>query len=112
MLINYTQYLHKTTKDIVELAKESRSAIILEDVKGIRKLYRKGNGQGNKFRRKMNSWSFYEFQRQLQYKAAWEGIPVLFVDPKRTSSSVQDAERNSKRTDYAVVNCGALIVGN
>jgi putative transposase len=54
MLINYTQYLHKITKDIVELAKESRSAIILEDIKGIRKLYRKGNGQGNKFRRKMN----------------------------------------------------------
>ncbi|MEO9308783.1 MAG: transposase, partial [Nitrososphaera sp.] len=28
---------------------------------------------------------FYEFQRQIQYKAAWEGIPVLFIDPKRTS---------------------------
>ncbi|MEO9309147.1 MAG: transposase, partial [Nitrososphaera sp.] len=46
---------------------------------------KKGNGQGNKFRRKLNSWSFYEFQRQIQYKAAWEGIPVLFVDPKHTS---------------------------
>jgi putative transposase len=79
------QYLHKITKDIVERAKESRSAIILEELKGIRKLYRKGNGQGNKFRRKLNSWSFYEFQRQLQYKAAWGGIPVWFVDPKRTS---------------------------
>jgi putative transposase len=79
------QYLHKITKDIVQKAKETKSALILEDIKGIRKLYRKGNGQGNKFRRKLNSWSFYEFQRQLQYKAAWEGIPVWFVDPKRTS---------------------------
>jgi putative transposase len=66
-------------------AKESGSAIILEELKGIRKLYKKGNGQGNKFRRKMNSWSFYEFQRQLRYKAAWEGISVMFADPKRTS---------------------------
>jgi putative transposase len=79
------QYLHKVTKDIVERAKEFRSAIILEELKGIRKLYKKGNGQGNKFRRKLNSWSFYEFQRQLQYKGACEGIPVMFVDPKRTS---------------------------
>jgi putative transposase len=79
------QYLHKITKDIVQRAKETKSALVLENLTGIRKLYRKGNGQGNNFRRKLNSWSFYEFQRQLQYKAAWEGIPVMFVDPKRTS---------------------------
>jgi putative transposase len=79
------QYLHKISKDIVQRAKELKSAIIFEDLKGIRKLYRKGNGQGKKYRRKLNSWSFYEFQRQIQYKADWEGIPVVFVDPKRTS---------------------------
>jgi putative transposase len=79
------QYLHKITKDIVEEAKETKSALVLENLTGIRKLYRKGNGQGNNYRRKMNSWSFYEFQRQLQYRAAWEGIPVSFIDPKRTN---------------------------
>jgi putative transposase len=79
------QYLHKITKDIIQKARETKSALVLEDIKGIRKLYRKGNGQVNKFRRKMNSWSFYEFQRQLRYKVAWDGIPVSFIDPKRTS---------------------------
>lgn len=79
------QYLHKISKDIIQRAKESKSMIVLEDLKGIRKLYRKGNGQGNKYRRKLNSWSFYELQRQITYKAEWEGIPVNFVDPKRTS---------------------------
>ncbi|MEM3065443.1 MAG: transposase [Candidatus Nitrosotenuis sp.] len=79
------QYLHKISKDIIQKAKETKSAIILEDLKGIRKLYKKGNGQGNNFRRKLNSWSFYEFQRQVEYKAAWEGIPVCYIDPKRTS---------------------------
>ena len=64
---------------------QSKSMIIMEDLKGIRKLYRKGNGQGNKYTRKLNSWSFYELQRQITYKAEWEGIPVGFVDPKRTS---------------------------
>ncbi|MDE1763944.1 MAG: transposase [Thaumarchaeota archaeon] len=79
------QFLHKISKDIVSRAKQSSSIIIFEDLKGIRKLYKKGNGQGNRFRRKLNSWSFYELQRQVVYKSAWEGIPVQFVDPKRTS---------------------------
>ncbi len=79
------QYLHKISKDIVQKARHSKSLIVFEDLKGIRKLYRKGNGQETKFRRKLNSWSFYELQRQIQYKASWAGIPVQFIDPKRTS---------------------------
>lgn len=79
------QHLHKISKDIVQRAKESKSMIVFEDIKGIRKIYRKGNGQGNKYRRKLNSWSFYELQRQVEYKAVWEGIPVRFVDPRCTS---------------------------
>ncbi|MBI3842752.1 MAG: IS200/IS605 family element transposase accessory protein TnpB [Thaumarchaeota archaeon] len=79
------QFLHKISKDIVQRAIKSKSMIVFEDIKGIRKLYKRGNGQGNKFRRRLNSWSFYELQRQIQYKAAWEGLPVRFVDPKRTS---------------------------
>ena len=79
------QYLHKISKDVVERAVKSKSMIVFEDLKGIRKLYRRGNGQGNKYRRKLNSWSYFELQRQIQYKANWNGIPVQFVDPKRTS---------------------------
>jgi len=80
------QYLHKISKDIVSKAVQSKSMIVFEDLKGIRKLYRKGNGQGNRYRRRLNSWSFYELQRQVEYKARWEGIPVRFVNPKRTST--------------------------
>jgi len=66
------QHLHKISRDIVERVVVSKSMIVFEDLKGIRKLYRKGNGQGNKYRRKLNSWSFYELQRQVEYKAEWE----------------------------------------
>ncbi|MDE1841998.1 MAG: IS200/IS605 family accessory protein TnpB-related protein, partial [Thaumarchaeota archaeon] len=62
------QHLHKISKDIVQRAIESKSMIVLEDLKGIRKLYKKGNRQGNKYRRRLNSWSFYELQRQITYK--------------------------------------------
>jgi IS605 OrfB family transposase len=104
------QYLYKITKDIIQKAKETKSALVLEDIKGIRKSYKKGNSQGNKFRRKLNSWSFYEFQRQIQHKAAWEGIRFHSLILNAPAISVQYAKGHSKRTDYTVVNCGALIV--
>lgn len=79
------QFLNRISKDIVQKARDSNSMIILEDIKGIRKLYKKGNGQGNGYRGMMNSWPFYELQRQVQYKSAWEGVSVGFVSPVRTS---------------------------
>src|SRR5207302_3370692 len=69
--------LHTTTKTIVSLAVQRREAIVLEDIRGIRCLYRKGNGQGRKYRGRMNGWSFSEAQRQLEYKARWRGLPVI-----------------------------------
>ncbi|MFI5416823.1 MAG: RNA-guided endonuclease InsQ/TnpB family protein [Nitrososphaerales archaeon] len=74
--------LHITTKRITS----QNMGVILEDIKGIRKLYRKGNEQGSDFRAKMNSWSFYELQRQIEYKARWLGLPVKYVKANGTSS--------------------------
>jgi len=76
------QLLHSVSKQIVS----QNQGIVLEDLKGIRKLYRKGNGQGKKFRGKMNTWSFYELQRQIEYKAKWNGLPIQYVKAHGTSS--------------------------
>src|SRR5208283_2740430 len=75
------------SKAIVAEAKASNSGIVMENLKGIRKLYRKGNGQGSEYRSRLNSWSFYELQRQIEYKATWEGIPVIYIHPAKTSST-------------------------
>jgi len=77
---------HNASKHIVEDAKARGFGIVMEDLKGIRKLYRKGNWQGRYFRGRMNSWSFYELQRQIEYKARWEGLPVFYVKSYGTSS--------------------------
>lgn len=76
------QLLHLVSKRIVS----ENKGIILEDIKGIRKLYKKGNGQGKNFRHKMNSWSFFELQRQIEYKAKWLGLSVKYVKAYGTSS--------------------------
>ncbi len=80
-----TQALHRVTKRIVGHAEANGQAIVMENLRGIRKLYRRGNGQGPSFRGRMNSWTFREIQRQIEYKARWEGVPVHYVDPRGTS---------------------------
>ncbi|MDV3276950.1 MAG: transposase [Nitrososphaerales archaeon] len=79
------QPIHSVSKKIVNHAKDNRFGIAMENLKGIRKLYRKGNGQGTSFRGRMNSWPFREAQRQIAYKAAWDGIPVDYIKPRGTS---------------------------
>jgi len=90
--------LHNVSASIVRRAKEKRFGIVMESIRGIRKLYRKGNGQGTNYRAKLNSWSFYELQRQVEYKARWEGIPVAYVAARGTS--VNCSICGSRTTEY------------
>ena len=53
-------------RDRTEQAKASRFGIAMEKLKGIRNLYRKGNGHGASYRGRMNSWTFGEFQRKVE----------------------------------------------
>jgi putative transposase len=78
--------LHSTSASIVKHAQQNHLAIAMENLKGIRKLYRKGNRQGREYRAMMNSWSYYELQRQIECKASWEGIPVIHVNARGTSA--------------------------
>jgi putative transposase len=77
--------LHNVSASIVLNAKLQKQAIVMEDLRGIRKLYRRGNGQGSWYRSRMNSWSYAELQRQIQYKAEWNGVQVIYVKPYGTS---------------------------
>lgn len=79
--------LHNVSIKIVRAAKEKQFGIVMENLRSIRRLYRHGNGQGSNYRAKMNGWSYAELQRQVEYKARWEGIPVFFIQPSRTSST-------------------------
>src|SRR5712691_5941666 len=79
--------LHNVSASIDKRAYEKRFGIVMENIRGIRKLYRKGNGQGTNYRARLNSWSFCELQRQIEYKARWEGIPVSYVAARGTSAN-------------------------
>ena len=94
-----TSRLHKVSSEIVDYARDHRLGIKIEKLKGIRKLYRKGNGQSRSYRGRMNTWVFGETQRQIDYKAKWVGTPTHFVNPRGTSSNCLCGSRVVPRAD-------------
>lgn len=73
---------HKIAKIIVNFAKERNLGIIVEDLRGIRKNVNKGKN----LNRRLHSWNFRKLQFFIEYKAKLNGIPVVYVNPRKTSS--------------------------
>ncbi|MCI0563208.1 MAG: transposase, partial [Nitrososphaera sp.] len=91
------QLLHMVSKIIALEAKKNKTAIAFEDIRNIKRLYRRGNHQGNNFRSRMNAWPYHELKRQIEYKAAWEGIPVIQLSRSETRGTSQLCPRCGKK---------------
>ena len=91
------QLLNRLTKAIVLHAKQNKSAIAFEDIRHIRRLYQKGNYQRHNYRNRLNSWSFSEVKHQIEYKAKWEGIPVIQLTKGETRGTSQLCPQCGKR---------------
>jgi putative transposase len=91
------QLLHKISKIIALESKQNKTAIAFEDIRHIRKLYQRGNYQSRSYRGSLNSWSFSEIKRQIEYKAAWEGVPVIQLSVKETRGTSQLCPRCGKK---------------
>ncbi len=74
---------HLVSCRIVEFAKRTNSAIVLEDLDGIREGVKVKKGE----RRERFSWSYAQLQSFIVYKAALAGIAVIFVPPAYTSKT-------------------------
>ena len=72
---------HKISRKIVEMAKVQHAALVFEDLGGIRETRK----QNRSFRYALHSWSFYQLQQFVEYKAKLLGVPVRYVDPAYTS---------------------------
>ena len=95
---------HKMSSKIVSTAKENGYGIRLEDLKGIRQSAKSSRS----FRYSLNSWSFYQFQQFVEYKAKLQGVPVEYIAPEYTSQTCSRCgligNRNGK--DIKCNNCG------
>jgi IS605 OrfB family transposase len=98
---------HCISKKLVKTAKDTNSAIALEDLTGINE-----RGTVRKSQRaKRHSWAFYQLRMFITYKAALAGVPVVLVDPRNTSrmcrmcGHTEKANRKSQEV-FCCKSCG------
>jgi len=98
---------HTISKRIVREAQRTKRGIALENLKHIRTRVRARKSQ----RTVLDSWSFFQLQACIAYKAALEGIRVVLVDPRHTSrrcptcGHIAKANRPNQAT-FRCVSCG------
>ena len=72
---------HKIAKKVVEIAVQNACGIKMEQLDGIRN----NRKQARSFRYSLHSWSFYQLQQFIEYKAKLNGVTVAYIDPSYTS---------------------------
>lgn len=100
---------HEISRKLVNLAvQEKVSTIVMENLKNIRK----AAYSSKRADRNLNSWSFYELQSFIQYKAEIEGIKVIYIKPAYTSQTCSFCgainKSNRKRNLYSC-SCGNKV---
>jgi putative transposase len=76
------QRLHQLSKGLVSFANKRRAAIVLEHLT----LHGAG-GRSRRMNRRLSSWPRGELHRQIEYKAALAGVPIIKVNPAWTSKT-------------------------
>jgi IS605 OrfB family transposase len=74
---------HTISKQLVDEAQRTGSALAFEDLTGIRNRTKVRKTQ----RRQHHSWAFYQLRQFTLYKALIAGVQVHFVDPRYTSQT-------------------------
>jgi IS605 OrfB family transposase len=98
---------HCISKVIVAKAKDTKRAVALEDLIGIRMRVTVPRLR----RATLSSWSFSQLRSFISYKSEREGIPTVLVDPRNTSrtcpecGTIDKGNRKSQRL-FSCVSCG------
>lgn len=95
---------HKISNKIVDTAIQSNSGIKLELLEGIRN----NKKHSRSFNYSLNSWSFYQLQMFIEYKARLQGIPVVYIEPAYTSKACSRCGHRGYRNDkyFKCPQCG------
>ncbi|MHA1861671.1 MAG: RNA-guided endonuclease InsQ/TnpB family protein [Candidatus Ranarchaeia archaeon] len=83
----------KIRRKIVGTAATENCGIRLEDLSGIRHHAKTAKS----FRYSLHSWSFYQLQKMIEYKAKLLGVEVEYVNPAYTSQSCSRCSSLGKR---------------
>jgi IS605 OrfB family transposase len=98
---------HRIAKRLVQYAKDTKAAIVLEDLTHIRARMTVRKRQ----RARQHNWSFGQLRQFISYKAQKAGVPVMLVDPRNTSRTCSRcgfvSKRNRKsQAEFSCIRCG------
>lgn len=98
---------HTISKQLVAHAKDTKAALVMEELTHIRSRTTVRKGQRNKH----HSWSFRQLRTFISYKAQRAGVPVVFVDPRNTSRTCSRCgfvEKRNRRSqaEFSCLRCG------
>lgn len=97
---------HTISKQLVNLAKQERKGLVIEDLKNIRKK------KTNKTTRTLvANWSFYQLRSMLEYKAKMNGVPLITVLPHYSSKACNICNKIGVRKG-TVFSCSCGYNGN
>lgn len=96
---------HAYSKEIVSFTVKAKAATIkMEDLSGFGK-----DDESKQFL--LGRWSYFELQQMVEYKAAREGIKVVYVDPRYTSQECSACnyigkENRKEQAKFECSKCG------
>lgn len=101
------EIIHTISKRIIEYAKQFEKPLIVLEKITLRNS--KTKNKWNNFL--LNTWARRKLQDYIEYKANWEGIPVVYINPYKTSQICcycgEEGERNGKH--FYCSNCGRQL---
>jgi len=102
-----TNLSHCLSKIIVGIAKDTKRAIVLEDLTHIRSQVTVRKAQ----RGRLGKWAFGQLRQFIDYKAQLNGVPTFVVDPKYTSKQCSccghiDKKNRKTQSEFVCVACG------
>jgi IS605 OrfB family transposase len=104
-----TDLNHKISRQLINLAvQEQVGIIIMENLDNIRNTAI----SLNRADRNLHSWTFYQLQQFIEYKAELAGIKVEYINPKYTSQSCSKCgkvKKSNRKANLYSCECGNHI---
>lgn len=98
---------HILSQKLVAYAKDTKAALVLEDLTNIRSRITVRARQ----RSRQHNWSFRQLRNFLVYKAQRAGVALIFVDPRNTSRTCHrcgyvDKRNRRSQAEFSCLRCG------
>ena len=99
---------HCIAKQVVRDAKESKKALAIEDLTGIRE---RANGWNKEMRWQIGNWAFAQLRGYIEYKSQVAGVSCAVVEARGTSRSCYECghceKKNRKsQAEFVCLKCG------